>query len=82
LLKNKLLSVCGDKDKMNAIAREMRAVAEDEILNAENTLPIVDRDSNIGWEPCMEYIGDREHIEMKIRQVKVMLDFELSVYEK
>jgi len=30
----------------------------------------------------MEYIGDREHIEMKIRQVKVMLDFELSVYEK
>ena len=82
LLKNKLLSVCGDKEKMNQIAREMRVVAEAEILNAENTLPIVDRDSCIGWEPCMEYIGDRPHIEMKIRQVKVMLDFELSVYEK
>lgn len=81
ILKNRLMSCEGDKKKMNDTAKEMRAVAESEILNSKNTLPIVDKNSSLGWEPCMEYIGDRPHIEMKIRQVKVMLDFELSVYE-
>ncbi len=82
VLKNKLLSVEADKEEINRVAREMRAIAEAEIKNSEDTLPLVDRDSNLGWEPSMEYIADRAHIEMKIRQVKVMLDFDLSLYEE
>lgn len=79
--KNKLLSADNQKE-MQRFAKEMHEIADAELENSRQTLPLVDFDSSLGWEPSMEYIGDRAHIEMKIRQTENMLKNELYYYEK
>jgi len=58
----------------------MTALAEAEIQNAEQTIPFVEADSRLGWEASMEYIGDARHLRWKIRQVRQVIDTELSAY--
>lgn len=40
--------------------------ARREYANARATLPLVDADSRLGWEPSMEYVGGRAQIEWKL----------------
>ncbi|MFH1477313.1 MAG: glycoside hydrolase family 20 zincin-like fold domain-containing protein [Verrucomicrobiota bacterium] len=61
---------------------ELEQVARAEIHNAENAIPVVEADSRLGWEPSMEYMTDRWHLEWKIRQVRSMLDNDLAMYRK
>lgn len=61
---------------------EMEQIALREIENAKQALPIVRLNSRLGWEQEMEYQGDEEFIEWKIRQVKSMLEYDLGVYRK
>ena len=42
-------------------------------LNAKNTIPLVEKDSRLGWEPSMEYVTDKKMLEWKIRQVQFVL---------
>ncbi len=65
------------KDGLNKILDEMEALLHAEIENARNTIPLVEVDSRLGWEPSMLYLGDREHLEWKIRQVEYVLNFEM-----
>ena len=60
----------------------MESLLKEEIENARETLPIVDADSRLGWEPSMLYLGDRAHIEWKIRQVEYVLDKEIPYLKK
>ena len=62
-----LLSGQGDRA---AIIERMRAIGEAEIQNARNTIPLVDFDSRLGYEPSMEYMCDRAHLEWKIRETQ------------
>ncbi len=55
--------------KRDALER-MVALAEAEIRNAREAIPLVEADSRLGWEPSMEYMTDKEHLEWKIRQVQ------------
>ena len=48
-----------------------------EIANAEATLPLVDFDSRLGFEPSMDYMCHREAIEWKIALQKEILGTEL-----
>ena len=41
----------------------------------------MEADSRLGWEPSMEYVGDKWHIEWKIRQVESALR-EINSYRK
>ncbi len=50
--------------------------------NAIATIPIVEKDSRLGWEPSMDYIGDKEHIEWKLKHLEYVLDYELGCYKK
>ena len=59
----------------------IRSIALEEIKNAEDTIPVVESDSRLGWEPSMEYVCDRWHLEWKIRQVRSALG-EIDSYEK
>lgn len=34
------------------------------------TIPLVEADSSLGWEPSMFYVADREHLEWKLRQLE------------
>ena len=59
------------------IIRQMEALAEAELENARRTIPLVQLDSRLGYEPSMEYIGDEAHILWKIETTKKALEEEL-----
>ena len=58
---------------VDRVAEILRA----EIANAEATLPLVDFDSRLGYEPSMDYMGHREAIEWKLTIQRDVLENEL-----
>ena len=61
------------------LLEKIENIAIEEIQNARNTIPVVETDSRLGWEPSMEYVCDKWHLEWKIRQVESALR-EISAY--
>jgi hypothetical protein len=68
--------------KANKILDQMVAIAEREIANTEDTIPVVELDSRLGWEPSMEYLADRERLEWKIRQARSVLAVQIPGYRQ
>lgn len=66
------------KEGLHKRLDEMEKLLLSEIENAKDTLPLVDADSRLGWEPTMEYLGDRPHIEWKIQQIEYVLNLEMK----
>ena len=79
---NQRLFVEADRKKAHAVLDALVKVAEAEIENAQSTIRLVESDSRLGWEPTMEYMCDRPHLEWKIRQVRHVIDNEISLYRK
>ncbi|HBN85128.1 MAG TPA: hypothetical protein DDZ89_14940 [Clostridiales bacterium] len=79
LLKMKLMSET-DVTKLREYGDAMIQIGRDEIENARNTIPLVEADSRLGWEPSMEYMTDTDHIQWKIKQVTRVLEVELPGY--
>ena len=71
-----------DSGELLQIVEEMMEIAKVEIKNAEDTIPVVEADSRLGWEPSMEYIGDARHLKWKIKQVTQVLEWELTAYQE
>ena len=71
-----------EKAELQKWVDDMTALAQVEIANAEATIPIVEADSRLGWEPSMEYIGDAAHLRWKIRQVTQVIETELRAYRR
>lgn len=69
-------------DEVIRLADEMTKVILDEKENAERAIEFVRKDSCLGWEPCMEYMGDESRIRWKIKHLEYVLDFELACYKK
>jgi len=57
------------KEKALLLLDEMEKLIADERENAEMAIPLVERDSRLGWEPAQDYICDAEHLRWKIRQL-------------
>jgi hypothetical protein len=57
------------EDERRAAILAMIDILADERKNAEATIPLVEFDSIIGFEPSMEYVTDRKRIEWKMNQV-------------
>lgn len=49
---------------------EQARVKADERENVRATIPLVEFDSALGWEPTMGYVCDRENLEWKLRQLE------------
>ena len=64
----------------NRLVNDMMALIKSEIENARNTIPLVEFDSRLGFEPSMEYMCDREHLEIKIEQCIKVIENELPKY--
>ncbi len=79
LLKMKLL-IETDVNRIREYADEMICIGQEEIKNAEATISLVEADSRLGWEPSMEYMTDKEHLEWKILQVKQTIEGEIPGY--
>lgn len=71
-----------NREKLLNIITQMEKLLQDEINNAEQSIECVQRDSRLGWEPSMEYIGDEWHIRWKIRQTKYVLNTELERWKQ
>ena len=74
ILKQKL-SIAGTPENAGAILNEIEALLLEEKLNVEATIPLVQQDSRLGWEPSMEYTTDEDALRWKLRQ----LDYELNI---
>ena len=65
-----------EEEKRSALAA-LREIALREKKNAEDTLPLVTRDSALGYEPSMEYMCDPAHIKWKLELLRELIDDEL-----
>ena len=78
-----LIAMSYDKDAvLNAL---QRTNAAEVTLHAEtqDTIPLVEFDSRLGYEPSMEYMTDKAHIEWKLNLLRDVMEKELpSYYEK
>ncbi len=79
ILKSKL-NATFVKEDLYPILDDMEALLHEEIANAEETIPLVEVDSRLGWEPSMLYLGDKAQLEWKIRQVNYVLDVEIGKF--
>lgn len=64
------------KDKKDYKA--MLEIADRETKNAVATIPYVEFDSRLGYEPSMDYMCDRAHIEWKIAVTKEVIEKEIK----
>lgn len=71
-----------DKAKIDEIFKEFIAVAENELENAKNTIPLLEVDSRLGWEPKMEYLGGKENVLWKIMQLEYTIDRDIPNYKR
>ncbi len=79
--KQRLLDTHGEE--RNRLVDEMIEICRQEEINAKNCIPLVEFDSMLGYEPSMEYMSDREHIEWKLALLHDVIEKELpSYYEK
>lgn len=81
-LENHRLLVEDDPARAEEILNRIEQIAKEEIRNAENTIPLADADSVLGYEPSMDYVADREHLEWKIRQLSSVLEVDIPNFRK
>ena len=74
------LRVEQDDAVLTDLLNEMITIGKAEIENAEKTIPLVQFDSRLGWEPSMEYNCDERHLRWKIKQVGIVIGQELPKY--
>lgn len=67
-------------DKVLRLADEMEELLKKERANSERAIEFVEKDSRLGWEPSMDYLGDAEHIRWKLKHLEYVLDFELGCF--
>ena len=51
-----------------------------EVKNAQDTIPLVEFDSRLGYEPSMEYMTDKAHIDWKLDLINEVIEKELPSY--
>ncbi len=79
-----------DAKELENVLDKMETLLLEERKNAEDTIPLVEADSSLGWEASMEahlktivgeqesyYITDRHHLEWKMRQVDFVINTEI-----
>jgi len=69
LLDKKRLAEESKEDLADTVS-QMQALLNEEKENARETIPIVEYDSVLGFEPSMEYVCDRYRLEWKMSQVE------------
>ena len=67
----------------NETVDKLLEICRAEEKNALDTIPLVEFDSRLGYEPSMEYMTDKAHIDWKLGLMREVMEKELpSYYEK
>ena len=70
-------------EENNRMLDELNAICLCELENAKATIPLVEFDSRLGYEPSMEYMCDAAHLEWKIGLLRRVIESEIpSLYKK
>lgn len=75
-IKNRLLSV-ENRLEANSIIDEAEKLLLEEKQNAQNAIEFLEKDSRLGWEPSMDYLGGIDSINWKIKYTDFVIDVEL-----
>jgi hypothetical protein len=72
----------GEPDPVRAreLLDRLLAIAAEERTNAEQTIPLVEADSRLGWEPSMDYVCDAAHLRWKLAQLERVVESEIPAY--
>ena len=70
------------KEKLASAIRQLERIARAELKNAESTIPLVKKDSAIGFECSMGYQCDEKALLWKIKLTNYIIDTELALYKK
>lgn len=76
---NLRLQCCCEREGMEKILDELETLLEAEKANVLATLPLVEADSRLGWEPRMDYVCDAAHLNWKLRQLAIAAE-EMKAY--
>ncbi len=80
--KRKIRVLSLDTKERNAVLDEMLEICVAERENARDTIPLVDFDSRLGYEPSMEYMCDKAHIEWKLELLDSVIQKEIPSLRK
>ena len=75
-LRLKLLAE-SDPARYGELLDEVKVLQLAEKENVLDTIPLVERDSALGFEPSMLYLTDRRHLEWKLRQIDFVINIEM-----
>lgn len=81
ILKQKL-TIAGTRKAAEEIINELEKVIKKERENVLGTIPVVELDSRLGWEPSMDYTTDKKGLEWKLCQLDYELNFKIPTYRK
>lgn len=70
------------KPKLAACLTKLERIAKAEYKNAKSAIPIVKRDSSIGFEASMGYQCDEAAIKWKLRQLDYVINSEILLYKR
>ncbi|MBR5156612.1 MAG: hypothetical protein IKW59_02480 [Clostridia bacterium] len=76
------LNIAGSSEKAAKILAGIENILLKEKENVEATIPIVQADSSLGWEPSMEYTTDEKGLRWKLKQLDYTMDFLLPIYKR
>ena len=75
------LKLCDSPTKMLEICAKIRKIGLAEIENAKKSIKCLRKDSRLGYEASMGYVGDENRVNWKIKQVNYMIEREIPYYE-
>lgn len=76
------LAITGKDGNVAEHLDALKKIGALEIENVKATIPLVEFDSRLGYEPSMDYVADRAHLEWKLEQVNKVLNEEIPNIEK
>ncbi len=79
-LANRKLEVTESFEEANLLLDEMENILKEERQNVLETIPLVENDSRLGWEPTMEYACDKKLLEWKIEKIDGILKYTIPNY--
>lgn len=80
ILRNKLLSAPA-AEEVYKVELQIEKLAEKERKNVLAAIPLVQKDSALGFEPSMDYACDEEALRWKLKQLDFLVDKELDPYK-
>lgn len=76
---NMKLQTSFNRDDMTLYLDQLKDLLLAERENVMDTIPLVEADSRLGWEPRMDYVCDKTHLDWKLRQLAIT-EAEIEAY--